>query len=513
MGSATAFGLGEPVPPIATDDTPTAGPAAESRLPGASRPASDQLSGALPPANGQLPGAGISGLTLRFRDAELEQDFDRQWLRRCRPIIRTWSVFGIAIYAGFALLEWLVLPELLAETAAVRYGAVLALFIAAHALTYVDAIFVRHHGSMLTVCLGVAAASFLYMLVRAPFPVSTLYFFMLLLVTQFAQGFIGVRYVRVVTIVGFIYAAHLGVTLLLNPLPPKATALFALVLFASSLVAACSSYHHELNLRREFRKTRLLERQTLRAAELAARAKAAADAKSRFLAMMGHELRTPLNAIIGFSDSMLRGVLGPLQPERYRGYASDIRDSGENLLELINDILDLAKAEDGRLAPVEQVLNLRAAIEAAVRRLKPQAIEAGVAVAATLAADVPDLLVDERMLRQMLHAVLSNAVKFTPAGGGAAVRAFAEADGGVCIEIADTGIGMADADLGTALAPFGQIDSSLARRFPGAGLGLPLARAMAELHGARFAIESAAGEGTRVRIHFPPARSVGAEGA
>ena len=239
-------------------------------------------------------------------------------------------------------------------------------------------------------------------------------------------------------------------------------------------------------------------------------AEAADQAKSKFLASMSHELRTPLNAIIGFSEVMRTELLGPMTNPRYRGYAKDINDSGQHLLGIVNDVLDLAKIESGTAqtrgeAPVEPL----PVIEAALRMIGPTAERERVAIESAIPDKLPALVVSERMLRQILLNLLSNAVKFTEAGGRVSLTAGRLPVGGLSLAVADTGIGMTTEQVRIALTPFGQVDNTLTRRHAGTGLGLPLAKAMVELHDGHMTVESRPGQGTTVTIEFPPERTVG----
>jgi signal transduction histidine kinase len=238
------------------------------------------------------------------------------------------------------------------------------------------------------------------------------------------------------------------------------------------------------------------------------RAEAASTAKSAFLANISHELRTPLNAIIGFAEMIQGQVWGPLGSEKYHGYVDDIAASGRHLLDLINNILDLAKAEAGKLELFEEPVNLTDIAETCARMVAPR-VEAGLLALSLSLPEHPMLMRgDMSKMRQIILNLLSNAIKFTPADGKIELTLQHAADGGCMLTVADTGIGMAPDDIPKVIQPFVQIDSSLARIYEGTGLGLALSSTFVDLHGGSMVIESALGSGTRVMVKLPPARSI-----
>jgi signal transduction histidine kinase len=239
-------------------------------------------------------------------------------------------------------------------------------------------------------------------------------------------------------------------------------------------------------------------------------AELASRTKTEFLANMSHELRTPLNAVIGFAEIMQGAVFGPLGDARYGEYAADIRDSGQHLLNLINDLLDVSKIEFGKVELCEETVDLTGIIDSCMRLMRDRADQAGLELAAHTPPDLPYLCADGRRLKQILLNLMSNAVKFTPSGGRVTVRARL-AEGGLEIIVADTGIGIAPHDLAKALQPFGQIDSRMSRKYQGTGLGLPLTKSMIELHGGSLRLESVVGYGTAATLWLPPARIVAFE--
>jgi two-component system, cell cycle sensor histidine kinase PleC len=230
--------------------------------------------------------------------------------------------------------------------------------------------------------------------------------------------------------------------------------------------------------------------------------------KSAFLALMSHELRTPLNAIIGFSEIINKAMFGPHSNPRYGEYAKDIHDAGRHLLNLINDILDLSKAESGRMELYSEPIYLPDFLADCLRFVTERARAHAVALQCSVPEGFPQLHADELRLRQILLNLLSNAVKFTPEGGQVSVQVRQADDGGIVVGVKDTGIGMAPESIPLALEPFRQIASPLSRKVEGTGLGLSLVKTMAELHGGTLSIQSALKKGTLVEVHFPPSRTI-----
>jgi two-component system cell cycle sensor histidine kinase PleC len=237
-------------------------------------------------------------------------------------------------------------------------------------------------------------------------------------------------------------------------------------------------------------------------------AQRANKAKSELLANMSHELRTPLNAVIGFSEMMRDEILGPLGHDRYREYAADIHYSGTLLLDLINDILDLSKAEAGRLELVYEVVDLEECARTSARLMRERAARARVALDCRRLSPVPPLRADRRRLQQIFLNLLSNAIKFTPPGGSVVVFTTRAPDGGARLIVEDTGVGIADEDIPKVLEPFGQIAAITQQQREGTGLGLPIVLKLARAHGGDMSLHSSPGIGTTVIIDLPPHRLV-----
>jgi two-component system cell cycle sensor histidine kinase PleC len=243
------------------------------------------------------------------------------------------------------------------------------------------------------------------------------------------------------------------------------------------------------------------------------KAEAASLAKSQFLANMSHELRTPLNAIIGFSEIIKDEVLGPVGIPKYREYATDIFRSGDHLLELIKDVLDMSKIEAGKYELQFTEVAVRPLVEECLRLVVGRAVDSGVVLANAVCEGGPPVVADRRGLKQIVLNLVTNAIKFTPRGGSVTVSA-GVADGWYALSVADTGIGMSADEIARAVQPFVQIEREKGRNHEGTGLGLALAKSLIEMHGGELGIASEVGVGTTCTIRLPmtPGRAAAPSG-
>jgi len=226
--------------------------------------------------------------------------------------------------------------------------------------------------------------------------------------------------------------------------------------------------------------------------------------KADFLANVSHELRTPLNAIIGFSEVISNETFGPVGIDKYLEYARDIHESADHLLALVNDILDLSRIEAGRATLVLEDVDASELVDSCLRLIHGRAAEARLQLRRHVDATLPRLRVDPLKIKQILINLLSNAIKFTGSGGTVTIRVAAIPSGGVSLAVSDTGIGIAQQDMAKAIETYGRIERDASQRVEGTGLGLPLAKALAELHGGELVIDSRAGKGTTVEVRLPP---------
>ena len=255
----------------------------------------------------------------------------------------------------------------------------------------------------------------------------------------------------------------------------------------------------------------ITEHKRAEATALAAKdeAEQANRAKSEFLANMSHELRTPLNAINGFSEMIVAETLGPLGNVEYQKYARYIKEAGEHLLDLINDLLDLSKIEAGNIVLAEETISVAALMRSCVAMIRERADAGDVRINVDIDEELlPLLCADEMRIKQIVLNLMSNAVKFTPADGTVTVRAWYHVDRGFVLQVADTGIGIAAHNIPKALARFEQVESTLDRTYEGTGLGLPLTKSLVEQHGGALDLHSQLGVGTVVTVSLPADRAI-----
>ena len=245
------------------------------------------------------------------------------------------------------------------------------------------------------------------------------------------------------------------------------------------------------------------ERGSAQATEPSSSGSSSPEARA-LLSRVGHELRTPLNAILGFAEIMADERFGPIGNPKYAEYARDILTGGEHLLGLVDDLLEIARSENGRRSLEFDSVDAGALVRQMADLLREEAGSRGIALAADAPESLPPVVADARSLRQILINLAGNALKFTEPGGQVTLRAAATGDGGLVLEVVDTGIGMNADDLAAALQPFGQVEEAQKGRKRGLGLGLPLAKTLAEANKAVFEVTTASGEGTRVTVTFPP---------
>ncbi|WP_421724170.1 sensor histidine kinase [Bauldia sp.] len=319
-----------------------------------------------------------------------------------------------------------------------------------------------------------------------------------------------------VTVAAAVAAALLSITLGLAAISTHPTSIVFLALAVSAILAQGAvllltfRYGSAAQTAREHRSETARLKSELLVAETSERkwrrlAKEAHRTKSRFLATMSHELRTPLNAIIGFSEIMSAKELHPVDETKHREYAASIHSSGQHLLNLIDDILDLSRIEAGHEDLNEEPIHLADVADACRRMIEPKSLEKSITVSERYQSDLPRLWADDRAIRQIVLNLLTNAVKYTPTGGSITIEVGTVA-GGQFVCVRDTGPGIAENEIPIALSAFGRGIAATRGAEQGVGLGLPIVQALVQLHEGTFTLRSPPGEGTYATVTFPASR-------
>jgi two-component system cell cycle sensor histidine kinase PleC len=452
----------------------------------------------------------LSRLWLRFHDPRTELSFARHALANYMGFIRIYLVAGAALYAFFGILDFMVGGGAIHTLFLIRYAIVCPFLLAVFALSFLP-VFERIAqpalaSTMMTSGLGIVA-----MTTVMPAPFNSMYYAGLIMVVIYCGSFIRVGFVTTVAISLVMVGAYELSAAFINPIPASDFISNNFFLLMSTAVGLLSSYLQETQTRRNYIAQRIIEAKNEAVTTLLLEANKASRSKSEFLANMSHELRTPLNAIIGFSDLIDRETFGPLGSPRYASYIRDISTSGQHLLAIINDILDLAKAEANKLTMVERECDLVELAHDAARMCDPKAAEREVTVGVQSYAPDVAILADPKLILQLLLNLVSNAVKFSDAGDAVTIMIAPTQEGGVAIAVRDKGIGIPQKDIERILRPFEQVETSYARNHGGTGLGLPLSVKLAELHGGKLSIESEQGSGTVVTVTLPANRLFGTE--
>ncbi len=451
----------------------------------------------------------MTWLGLRFVEPEMERAYQHVFVQRSLPIIRLSLFLAALLYGSFGVMDYYIVGDMLTQVWLIRFGFVCP-FLLAMLLFSFTRYFARTAQFVLSACMLISGLGIILMTAITEPPASNTYYAGLIMVVIYASTMIRLRSPYAALVAASLVALYQVVAITINPVPGWVLINNDFFLIMSVAVGVYSSYAQEFFIRRSYANNRLLMAEKRRSESLLEDAQAASHAKSEFLAVMSHELRTPLNAIIGFSEVLMTQMFGPLGSDRYRSYAGDIHASGSHLLAIISDILDLSKAEAGKLTLNEEEVDLRDQLDQCLRMFGEKAAEHGIALRCRTPEVMPWLRADTRLLRQTLINLVSNGIKFTEAGGSVTLSAEWDEDGGCLIRVADTGVGIAEDDLDKVLEPFVQVESSMTRSHEGTGLGLPLVKKIMELHGGGLEITSELGVGTTLTARFPPERVVAA---
>lgn len=452
-------------------------------------------------------GYDLDRIWLRFRDPETESTFEREMLQSSIGTIRIYVFAGTMLYASFGLLDWVVGGKIFPVLLLIRFALGTPVLVTVFILTFFP-IFLRIGQFALACNLVTSSLGVMIMTAIMPPPYNAQYYAGLVMCVIYSSSLIRLRFSLSAVLSAILLVAYQIPAALINPLPFPTYVSNNFFLMMAAGVGLFSGYYQELYVRKSYVSQKIIETKNVSLSTLLIEADKANRSKSEFLATMSHELRTPLNAIIGFSDVLKKQLYGTLGDGRYVEYVADINASGMHLLSIINDILDLAKAEAGKLELREDEVDLDECLQSSVQMCRAPADQNGVAINLETPAGGVYAFVDERLLRQLMLNLVSNAVKFTPPGGSVSITLQASESEGILMQVVDTGVGIPDEHLERVLRPFEQVEGALSRRYGGTGLGLPFAKKIAELHGGSISLESEVDKGTRVQVRLPTSRLI-----
>ena len=444
---------------------------------------------------------------LRFRDPAIETVFLSDTLHSSINFIRAYLVAGTCLYISFGFLDYVVGGEAVNEMWLIRYAVVVPVLLSVLSLTFFPVFFRVAQQALALVMISSGEGIVAMTAIMGP-PFNSQYYAGLIMIVIYCGSLIRLKFHFSGLISLLLLVSYEIVAFFINPIPIPTFISNTFFLAMATGVGLFSAYIQELYIRRAYVGQRIVEEKNRLVSEALAEAVRANKSKSEFLATMSHELRTPLNAIIGFSDIIKRELFGSLENDRYADYAKDIHDSGSHLLSIINDILDLAKAESGKLQLNEHEFDLTETLEACVRMCSGRAETGKVELIFFGGQSEIRAVADERLTLQIVANLVTNAIKFTPEGGTVRLYVSATPQKGIVIKVTDTGIGIAPENIDRVLRPFEQVETSYARKHGGSGLGLPYAKRLTELHGGTLTIESELGKGTTVSVTLPPQRLI-----
>ncbi|PKQ09177.1 MAG: hypothetical protein CVT73_04010 [Alphaproteobacteria bacterium HGW-Alphaproteobacteria-12] len=453
------------------------------------------------------PNFSFNPISLAFRAPDVEHRYNTQNFDAQIGLIRLSITLGAAIFAIYAVLDPYVIPEITYEAWAIRIGIACPLLLGIVAISYLDGFSYRHQ-ALLSLALIIPGLAVVAMMAIADAPGNYLYYAGVLIILSYANSLWRLRYYYSIFMSVVTCVTYEGVVLFINPIPTSVLINNNAFLIFGVGVSMFVNYIQEYKLRHSFVDNEKLRLEQRRSERLLSLSEAANRAKNDFLAIMSHELRTPLNAIIGFSEIISNQMFGPVAETRYVDYATDIRSSGTHLLSIINDILDISKAEAGRLRLEEEPIDPVEALNGTMRMFRQRASELGVDLTFRVTDDIPWLIADPRLFNQVAINLTSNALKFTPENGHVWVELGLGPNGDMVLSVKDTGIGVNASDIKRIFEPFIQVEDALSRTQPGTGLGLPLVRKIMSLHGGSVELDSVVGEGTKVSTTFPKSRFV-----
>ena len=447
----------------------------------------------------------LRGLWLSFRDSHVEATFTRDTFAESINFIRAYLLAGVGLYVVFGFLDIFVGGSFTRYLLAIRYGVVCPILLGILCLTF-SPLFLRFGQWALSTAMLSSGIGVVVMTAIMPAPFNSQYYAGIIMVVIYCGSLIRLKFSYSIMISIFLVVSYQLSAVWLNPIPQNMVISNDFFLVMANAVGLFSGYIQELYIRRTYASRKIIEMKNEVTKILLRESDKANKAKSEFLANMSHELRTPLNAIIGFSDLIGRQVYGPLNNERYEDYIKDIHDSGSNLLSIINDVLDMTRAEAGKLEIREDEVDIGQLLDECVDVCQSRALQKKVALVLCQGVFPVSANIDRRLFVQLILKILSNAVKFSHEKGEVKVSFSGSPEDGILIQVTDHGIGIDAEDIERVFRPFEQVESAYARKNGGTGLGLPFAKKLAEIHGGSLTLESAINKGTTVSIRLPANR-------
>jgi len=452
------------------------------------------------------PSFELDPVWLRFCDPDVEAVFLDQTVRNSINTIRAYFITGTALYALFAILDLIVSDKSLRTMLMIRFGIVIPILLGLFCTTFFS-VFYRFVQAALASAMLVSGFSIVVMTAIMGPPYNSQYFAGLIMIVIYCGSLTRLKFHYSIFISAFLVASY-QIACTINPIPPSTLVANNFFLVLSAGVGLFSGYTTELYIRKAYIGQRVVEAKNKLVSDALMEAVRANKSKSEFLATMSHELRTPLNAIIGFSEIIIHELFGALANDKYAGYAKDIHHSGSHLLAIINDILDLAKAESGKLQLNEEQIPVSEMLAQCKRMCDGPADTHKVDLSFSCEQEELRICADKRLLLQVLINLVTNGIKFTNEGGAVEVKMSASLRDGIAITVSDNGIGIAPEDIERIMRAFEQVESSYSRVRGGCGLGLPYAKSLTELHGGQLGISSILGTGTKVTVKLPASRIV-----
>jgi signal transduction histidine kinase len=426
-------------------------------------------------------------------------------VRKSINAIRAYFIAGTALYALFAILDLVVQDKALGLMLTIRLGIVIPILLGLFCTTFFSVFYRAVQPALATAMLASGLGIVAMTAIMSP-PYNSQYYAGLIMIVIYCGSLTRVKFHYSVLISIFLVSSY-QIACLINPIPPTTYVANNFFLVLAAAVGMFSGYTTELYIRKSYIGQKAVEAKNKLVSEALIEAVRANKSKSEFLATMSHELRTPLNAIIGFSEIIMHELFGALANDKYADYAKDIHHSGAHLLSIINDILDLAKAESGKLQLREEEFLMSDVLNHCKRMCGGPADANKVELSFYCDPSFLRVFADRRLILQILINLVTNGIKFTREGGGrVSVNATGDARNGILISIADDGIGIAPENVERIMRAFEQVESSYSRVRGGCGLGLPYAKSLTELHGGELKIESELNKGTTVTVKLPASR-------